>query len=1424
MSENLNRFGLGLTPDQNTAQSVNQFDLDVARRQREASTSTMDYVRSIYRQDSFVPGALAELAGSELQPDPAYNPLQDPELAQMASDIPEEYMPYLWRTHSKAHAIYTLDRIREKLADQERLEDLGIPGNIGRLALGFLMPETLLSFGAAYAVSRGSQAIRGLAYTRGTRGLSRTAAEAEARAAQIASQSTRGSVALGVGAGAAESYAFEAYRQSVVFEDSEALRVAAGIMGGLFTLPFAVAGARTARRTMAAAEQEAAALRALADANEGKELTREQIQTITDLHERTKTIEALEQGNLTQEEALQAIERLAPKAEPVEVPELMGPFEPDEMFLNRLQERTRAMAQEIIEKNRLDSYYARQRMKRQERAFRIKAEKEERAKVLRMKQAEEQAGGPTLADLQTPPVQADSALAAALKKAFGTEDPAGAVRLQRDSWEPRVNALADDIKAQQAEIARLKEDAWRQAEEAEAARRAAEAEKAYIARELFDAQMRDPFEGPEAAPEVAAQPAPEPPRAEPAEPPKAEPVEPPKAEPVEAPEATPEVSQAAPEAKPSARLSDKEIAESLVGQQVSWLDIEEGIMEGEVVRINQFAGGMRAVIKMWDGSLKSVDPKTLDEWPREAPDGFLPDSIGAAHALPIQLLEDVDKLSSRFTGYAAVPGTNGKVKVPVRFDLFAFLNESENPVVRSLANVLIRDPVGFKDKTRGQSMTASEWRDQIRRTVGGAFHLEARDAAREAMRASGVPFWNKSAFNAKFYEAVSIYTRGDDSVLQEFPPAAHAAIKRASAAQKRAYDQMLTNLKNAGVEGAQQVDPNAAYVNRVWRHDKIRAAIDKHGEDNVVQLLADSFFGMSARGPLTGNLDKARSFLRAVRKLEFSPGLQDIHLAARDMGTLREELRLQGLADQDIDAIVDVMFEAKAMDDSQLGKPGNLRARMAIDETAALQTPAGTLRIHDLVENDARMLVDRYMQTMGGHYGLARVGFYSPADFRAKIREARDYSLEHNLGDRYAREERWLEDIFKHITGKPMSVADYSGTARFFTAFRGYTRSVMLGQLGLTAAFELKQAIGVMGMRAFMKQLPSFGAWIRAIRDGYIPEPGLARQIVQISGHGSEMAAAYARAREISEDLPADMLKGIEHWSNRFSHATDIISGNASFTSVTRQLSAKMSIQFLHDMRVLTPEVRARLAGFGLEGQWADDVVNHLRQYAVTRDGVVEELRLDDWMRNDPDTYEAFQVYVGRQVRDVIQDHDIGETMPFMHSTLGKLFGELKTFFFVAHAKNLLKNLHYADGTTINVLLYGMLGEALSYSVQQAINAPDKLDERLSPEVMGPAVMARMAALGFGPMILETGYQLVTGESLLAPESTSSGSNNRNLFMTPSFQVLGALTAVPGIAVQTALGTQDLTPGDVKTLSKAVPLGNTYGVRGMVNWLAEAQQ
>jgi hypothetical protein len=54
------------------------------------------------------------------------------------------------------------------------------------------------------------------------------------------------------------------------------------------------------------------------------------------------------------------------------------------------------------------------------------------------------------------------------------------------------------------------------------------------------------------------------------------------------------------------------------------------------------------------------------------------------------------------------------------------------------------------------------------------------------------------------------------------------------------------------------------------------------------------------------------------------------------------------------------------------------------------------------------------------------------------------------------------------------------------------------------------------GFKTMLQQMPSLRGFVSALRKGYIPDEGLARQIMVISGFGQEKAASYHRGRRRS--------------------------------------------------------------------------------------------------------------------------------------------------------------------------------------------------------------------------------------------------------------------------------------------------------------------
>jgi hypothetical protein len=1251
-----------------------------------------------------------------------------------------------------------------------RLGDMGVKGNVGRIAMNVLSPDALLMSMAGGWVTRGAVAAQGF------RASKLAQAAAEAQRVQRAGKTT--AVAGGIAFGAAENAAYESLRQSVNFEDDTAGVVEAGLMGALFTTPFALAGARQSRRVASAAKREHEVLGALKKVEDGAELSPAEMKTLKETHEIHTAIRDLEAGRID-EDAFNA-----------RLDDFHGPVEPIELWSRRHGERLRQQSQDII-----DELFPGSKGRATGRAAPSEAQMRQMDEAVDLETktnfpesvAAANAGNPKLEGQMASAFKVTLRERAQLRKAFDLEE---------------MNTASDAAKKAERDAAFAKAEADRNRQ------LAADQDRMINAREMARAAgEEDPFV--QAAKAAEASPTnPDPQggdlvdqqlaardlvrslesRGIPAE-------------------GTPERSQydAAKQQLDeiqAERADTFTAASAYVGRDVSWPDPKTGeTLEGRAMRVSPTG---KLVVETSMGEMKAVSHTSLDQHPGTAPSGFLPGSVGAAQVAKIASIANQRTAMSQ-----------------ARMDFFAILNRSEHEGVRELTFKLVKDAIQV-DKQEAQGWTASEHKKQLQRTLGGNFHRRLDEALSEAIEAAKVPILERGAFKTQFMELATRETRGDYTVRARHR-AIYPQIQKAASAMKETYARLLDEAHKANVKGAQGVAPNDLYVNRIWDHHGIRDAIAKHGEDKVVDLLARS---INVPG-LIGDRAKAKRFLDTVRRLEFSTGLQNIHLQGRDMGTLRAELAAHGLAQRDIDDLVDVLFDARATSGGDAGQAANLRFRFDFDETAAVNLPSGVLRLQDLFENDARVVMDRYINSMAGHIGLARVGIDSQATWAAQLKRIEDEALTRPDADgvQLNKELGYLRDIQAHITGRPMSTQDFSYTARAAAAMRGYTRSVMLGQLGLTAAFEMNRAVSLVGFRAMWQSMPALRDFISALRRGYIPEKGLAEDILNMTGFGNEMASSYARAHELENGFAGGTITRFEKGANTVSHVSDVISGNASFTSITRQMTAmgatRQAFDFAMGKKKLTAKLRERWVGQGLDDAEIDAVLSDLKAHAVHNNGTLESIRYEDWLRDEPETYGKFQLFLSRQVRDAIQDQDIGETMPFMHTTLGKVLSELKTFMLVAHAKNFLKQLEYRDATALQMWSIAMLAESLAYSMQAAVNYPDQLDEKLTPEAIAKGAFARASINGLVPLAVEAGHVLLTGGDSFFQEGATGNTDNRAPWKTPSYIVATRLFNAAPVLSGAITGAGSVNQQEFRELWRGLPFSRLYSLPALGNYFAE---
>lgn len=861
-------------------------------------------------------------------------------------------------------------------------------------------------------------------------------------------------------------------------------------------------------------------------------------------------------------------------------------------------------------------------------------------------------------------------------------------------------------------------------------------------------------------------------------------------------------NEAAPPPTPKAKSDKADVQvqkESPVGRDVTWDNgSRQGLVVGETER-------GKFIVEDESGKRFIVDPQDVDGAELGETPGFLPGSVGSAQ---VEHIVD-DPGAPRFT--------------KARFDISARLGDSENPLVRALGYMLVKDPLPRSDHF-AQSMSASEDKRLYQRRDGGAFHWEANQAFHAAQVKAG-----RKLDDMEFFNDVGRAVR-DPSVLNESRVAPYQGeLARAVTAFRTTMDNMLKELKRAGVKGADTVAENPAYATRIWNVPKILELSQKHGPKVITQLVANAITNPKLRG----DVKVAGKFLTAVKRLEHSSLSTDLLFHATDEAAVRDVLKnAKGMTEREKDALIDVLFvreEQKGEGDA--GNPPQLKYRFQLDETATISTAKGdTISLLDLVENDARVLTDRYLNSMGGRAALAKRGITSDADFRAKLEEiTQDHATNELSRDagKHGGDLDLLNDVYANITGRPMSVHSFNTGDRIAGFLRTVSRTTYLGQLGFTAATEMTHAAALATWGSAIRSMPAFAQAWRAMAKGYVPEGSLLDDMRAMIGAGNEHVASYARQHEITDFTYDKKLTSIENWSNKASHAVDRWSGNNWMTSYTRFVASAMMTQKYADIssgRIKVDKWRERMVGAGINAPQIDDVMSALKQHTVRdADGRVQNIKWEEWSAADPDSYGAFTTAVTRDVRQGIQDHDLGETWYFSHTSIGKILTELRQFPLAAWSKQTLNGAHYRDGVALQLWTTSFVTSSLGYMMQTSMNFahnPDELRKRMAPEKIVKAAVARMNVLGIAPFVYDIIAAGAAPQLRLSGEGMTANTGSRSL-LPPSYMLLERGVNTFGAAGQSAIWGENFTGRDVKNAAGLIPFNNIYGARNIVDWMAE---
>tara|TARA_Y100000593_G_scaffold42336_2_gene81152 strand:+ start:8729 stop:11998 length:3270 start_codon:yes stop_codon:yes gene_type:complete len=867
----------------------------------------------------------------------------------------------------------------------------------------------------------------------------------------------------------------------------------------------------------------------------------------------------------------------------------------------------------------------------------------------------------------------------------------------------------------------------------------------------------------------------------------------------------------------------------------------------------------------------AISGRILDPVTRISDDAAKKSILQTAEQAGIKLSDDAkaklapETLGDLETAPTAIAGTirtpsigQADNRIGIRYDMMSRVKTSLSPVLSKYFSRLAQDvlpDVGRADDVGGavNKISATELATRIHRENRSVFSTIVVQRNKFA-KAEGLPGYNikrKNEVYHSFYELVERAVRRDgdsfiDTELQGLIPEQRAALKAARDAYRESTRKILQELKDAGIDAADDIDFNKFYVPRRIKYTKLNEWVRDLGEDKLIDTIAEAYL-RGTKGPLTRAEARtlAKSYVLGIRRIADDNIINFGRISARNIDELERYLKGKDI-DTKVISDTRAILEKKQKAGSNLSARGQrvskegFEFRADIDELyeTTLKNNKGetvTFRMEDLFESNV-MLYDQYLQTMSGRISAAKVlGIKSDKDYQNRVDEInQDIATLSDKDQISARSDLdRVEIMYRHLMGKSLrkSEADqhtYNFATRLILA---YNYTLYMGQVGFAQLAEIGNIAAFFGLRAMFKQIPSFKAMKRDLETGQIlPDQRggqILRELEAITGIGSEFHRFSTQVERYTgtagEILGGQFTPGqqkVLNISERFKQATSIISGMTPVTIWMQRLSAKAAVQNMYDkaLRGFDNKDYQHFRELGLDKQTADALGDQLKRATTNERGVVQSVGLDDW---DPQLREDFANALSRLTYRVIQENDVGAMSMFMTSNIGKLATQFRTFMLVAHAKQSLQLAHKRDLQTFNAFMATAFMGGLAYMAQTGIKGitADDLhgeDGKWTLENIAKSAFQRSAYSALIPAMVDTGLHAVGFDPLFA-YGRSTGLATGIIDGSPAYQTFSRLQSLLGLPG--AINPISDNEVNWEKLAKSIPLSNAVGIHNLIQAL-----
>lgn len=803
----------------------------------------------------------------------------------------------------------------------------------------------------------------------------------------------------------------------------------------------------------------------------------------------------------------------------------------------------------------------------------------------------------------------------------------------------------------------------------------------------------------------------------------------------------------------------------------------------------------------------------------------------------------------------------------VRVDLAGQTGSSPNAITR-LFSIFTQDGVGKVGHAVNPIATTEEtmrffegWTNDLNRTAVPAMKAYFKD--------QGVGFLGHGAAQREFSEQIAKAIRErDPGAFGAYHPEVQKVARKIATLQND-IRQLLNNpglregLSARSVSGFEELAQNPNYLMRVWDNAKVSNAFLTYGKKTMDQLFEGAITRANPEMPTRMIQTLASGFTKGI--INRAHGIDEMAMRAMSGDNIDaiEKFLKEGtdIGERDASEILNFL-RSRATKKDDAGNATRAKHRVLLDEKFELpgvrELKTGvdegkSLKIEDLIVNDAFYLFNRYARQTAGLAALARVRIKAPGsdellidgitkdgDFDKVLQLVRERAAQDlkegnkKSHDSMDRDIANLQFAYDWIRGRPTGKHS-EGVDDFLRLARKFNYARILNQVGFAQVPEFGRLISHLGVKAAFSQTPALrrvlnesGEWVRKSKlhediENVLPfgiaDLGINKQYRFDELAGNPASLNRGRLRDKAEGVLDTMGEITTH-----------ISGLQAMETTMRTWVATGIVQkwmnFAHTGKGLSA---ARLADLGLDEAMTNRVLGQMRKegnFETTKgwlsNNKVVRAHFDKW--NDLEAREAFLAAAYRDARSIIQSNDIGNMHRVMGNAFAKTLMQFRTFMLGSYVKGTLKAAHFRDGQAAASILMGSMLAGLTYVVQTKLKALGRDDQRqyeeklLSWQNIGAAAFSRIGESSVIPMLMDT-VAPALGRDPLFSHTRTSGQTSDVIFGNPTVNLLN-----DGVAAMSGL-TSPLTKGrkmsqqEANALKAMLPFQNFLPVSMLFNGL-----